>query len=114
MARNNNFIKGLNLQDGIIAYDDFDIDESVPFEEQIFSYKEDILQITFGERFLLDVGWYPEMDPAGKFRVRAIQDYNWQNPVSKIDCRTLDQLKKAIEETAKIISSKRKSSNPIE
>lgn len=107
MKTHKSFIDNLNILDGTITYNDFDIDESIPFEKQKYSFKEDILQIMFGDRFLLDVGWYPEMNPAGYFVVNAIQDYDWQKPVTKIKCRTLKRLKKAIEKAAKIINDQR-------
>ena len=39
----NNFIERLNIYDGLITYNDFDIDEEKSFEEQMYSYKEDIM-----------------------------------------------------------------------
>jgi hypothetical protein len=100
---NNNFIKQLNLFGGKITYNDFDIEEHIPFQNQKFSYKEDILQVRYGKTFLLDVGWYPEMEENGYFKVRAIKDYDWCNPLSEKACRNLNELKRAIEETALII-----------
>ena len=107
MTIHNNFIDTLNILDGIITYNDFDIDENISFEKQKYSFKQDILQIMFGDRFLLDLGWYPEMNPSGYFVVRVILDYDWQEPVAKIKCRTLKKLKKAIEKAAKIIDEQR-------
>lgn len=100
----NDFVHSLNLIGGIITYNDFDIDEKVPFEEQKWSYKMDILQITFGPRYTLDVGWVPEFDPKGYFWVQAIKDYDWLNPIAEKKCRTLASLKKAIEEIAILLS----------
>ena len=77
MNNPNNFMRNLNLYNGIIDYNDFDIDENVPFEEQEYSYKEDILQISYGDRLTLDVGWYPEHNPQGYFIVYAVKDSNW-------------------------------------
>jgi hypothetical protein len=111
MMKNDNFISSVNILDGIIAYNSFDIDDKIPFESQRHSLKEDILQIKFGDRFLLDVGWYPEMDPNGHFVARAIQDYDWKNPLSKIESHSLSELKKAIEEVAALITSKQKIKN---
>ncbi len=44
MKLNKSFIENLNIPKGIIIYNDFDIDEAIPFEKQKYSYKEDILQ----------------------------------------------------------------------
>ena len=107
------FVKDLNLFNGTITYNDFDIDENISFEERWYTYKEDILQIAYGSRYILDVGWYPGSNPKGKFVVQAITDYDWVNPVSKKKCRTLKGLKKAIEETAMLIHRIRQSSDHV-
>ena len=106
MSLSNAFIDQLNIDDGKITYNDFDIDENRQFYDQEYSYKQDILQIEFGERYVLDVGWYPEFDPKGYFLVRAIEDYDWLKPLLAKKCRSLKELKKAIEETANILSLK--------
>lgn len=111
MNKIHNFVANLNLYDGIVDYNDFDIDENIPFEEQKYSYKEDILQISFGDRFTLDVGWYPEFNPTGHFVIKIIQDKDWLNPVSRIKCKTLSRLKKAIESSALLIKSQLKNKN---
>lgn len=53
-----------------------------------------MLKISFGKNFLIDVGYYPEMDPKGCFVVYAIQDYDWVNPLVEIECCSLSELKK--------------------
>lgn len=98
------FVKNLVIPSGIVTYNEFHIDENIAFEEQGYNYQQDILQIEFGKRFILDVGWYSEMNPKGYFIVKAVFDNDWINPVSKIKCRTLSELKKAIEKTAQFIN----------
>lgn len=100
---NNNFVKNLNILNGTVTYNDFDIDENIPFQEQKYSFKQDILQIAFGDHLLLDIGWYPEMSPQGHFWVRMIQDYDWQNPLYEEKCRTLNELKNIIEKFALLV-----------
>jgi len=99
-----NFVDSLNILNGIITYNDIDINEGIAFEDQRYSFKLDMLQISFGDRFTLDVGWQPDFDPSGHFVVVAIQDYDWLNPVVKIKPRSLKTLKRAIEKAAKIIN----------
>lgn len=106
------FINNLNILDGIITYNDFEIDEKIPFDDQWHMYKEDILQIKFGERFILDLGWYPEHDPKGYFKVCAILDNDWMNPLLEIKCRTLSDLKKTIEKTVIYINEMKKKELP--
>jgi len=103
-----NFIQNIN---GIIIYNDFDTDNNIPFKEQEYSFKNDILQIKFGDKFILDVGWYPEFDPSGHFVIRVILDYDWHNPLLKTKCNTLDELKYTIEQAALLIEEKRKANN---
>lgn len=73
------------------------MDENIPLEEQVDLLREDMLQIGFSKRFVVDVGWQPDFHLKGKFIVRAIQDYDWMNPLYKGKCRTFKELKKAIE-----------------
>jgi 3-oxoacyl-ACP reductase-like protein len=112
MSKNLNFVKNLNILDGVITYNDFDIDESKSFDDQWYMFKEDILQIKFGDRFILDVGWYPENDHKGQFSVVAILDEDWMDPLQKTKCSTLSELKKAIEDTAIYIDKMRKEDLP--
>lgn len=107
MTKENNFIKKLNLLDGVITYNDFDIDEYIPFKDQWYMYKEDILQVCFGRRFILDVGFYPSGNPNGCFAIKAILDNDWEHYLSKIKCCTLVELKNAIERTAIFINAMR-------
>jgi len=102
------FIDNLNIHNGVMTYNDFNIDENRSFKAQEFSYKEDILQITFGERYTLDVGWYPEGNPDGYFLVKGIEDCDWMRPLIMIRSRSLGELKGAIEQVAMLLSSQKK------
>ncbi|WP_394560151.1 hypothetical protein [Aquipseudomonas alcaligenes] len=42
--------------------------------------KEDLLQITYASDYLLDVGWYPSLDPSGCFQIRVVKKFNWEEP----------------------------------
>lgn len=46
------FIHNLNIYDGHITYDSFEIDENLPFDQQVYEYRDDLLQIEFGPRFI--------------------------------------------------------------
>lgn len=106
MSSSKTFINSLNIYSGNLTYNDLDIDEKIPFEEQKWSYKMDIIQIEFGPRYTLDVGWEPELDPEGHFWVRGIQDCNWQKPLMSVRCRSLHELKQGIEKVAALLSLK--------
>lgn len=47
------------------------------------SLKEDMLQVSYGRGYLLDVGWYPSFDPSGCFQICVIKEYDWENPTTK-------------------------------
>jgi hypothetical protein len=104
ITKKNEFVENLNLLNGKIIFNSFDIDETIPFEGQWYSYDEDILFIKFGDRFALDVGWYPSGNPDGMFRVSVILDNNWDNPIAEIKAHNLTELKKVIEKLAKLIN----------
>lgn len=67
-------------------------------------FHEDLLHVVNKDRgLLLDVGWYPDSDPSGSFRLRLIQEkkpgvnagrppYDWQHPRIDYETRSLDQL----------------------
>ncbi len=111
MKNNNSFVSQLNLLDGKIIWDHFDIDENSPLERQVDSLTEDMLQIGFGKRFAVDVGWRPDFETGGHFIVVAIQDCDWMKPVYENKCRTLKELKEAIEEAVLVVDKMRKIKN---
>ena len=68
---------------GTVVYDDFNIDFTKPIKIQIDSLKEDLLQISFSENIILDLGWYPEYNIRGNFVLQIIKEYDWENPIYK-------------------------------
>ena len=68
---------------GTVIYDDFNIDFTKSIQTQTDSLKEDLLQISFAENFVLDLGWYPENNIRGKFVLQIIKEYDWENPIYK-------------------------------
>ncbi len=68
---------------GTIVYDDFNIDFTKSITTQADSLKEDLLQISFAENMILDLGWYPEYNIRGKFVLQIIKNYDWENPIYK-------------------------------
>ena len=76
----------------ISKYIDFDINPYLPFIEQEFSFKEDMIQITYSGGYILDVGWYPEHSIDGRFVIRIIECYDWLNPKLRFECTDLSTL----------------------
>ena len=50
------------------------------------------MQVEFRKGYLLDVGWYPELDPSGNFKIQIIQNGDWENPAYCIECKDTDDL----------------------
>lgn len=67
-----------------------------PLEFQYYELKEDLAQVEFGHTTLLDVGWYPEFSPEGRFVVSVIRDQNWDDPVLRLECSDISNLREAI------------------
>lgn len=59
------------------------LESSEPLENQLDELKEDLAQVRFGARTVLDVGWYPEFSRNGKFVVVVVRDGEWDTPIFK-------------------------------
>ena len=51
-------------------------------------------KVTFG----VDVGWYPEMDPDGCYRIHVIRNDEWEKPLEKYESRDIDDIIIKVEE----------------
>lgn len=103
MFENINYGKGVSKK-----YIDFDVNKDIPLEYQLDLLKEDLLQIIYDNDYIIYMGWYPEFDESGDFRVSIIKDYHWDNPVFQKSCRDLELLNEFIHECINLIESKRK------
>ena len=99
-------IKDIDFKKGKITYNDFNIDSKIPFKNQEFSFKEDILQVNYPQGYLLDVGWYPEFNPKGKFTIYIIKNCDWSNPIAIKKTKSLETLKKILLEFIDLISER--------
>lgn len=81
---------------GKILYNDFSI-QNKPLNNQIFSLKEDLLQVEYPNGCLVDVGWYPEFDIKGYFKIMIIKDFDWDNPRKSVQCKNLSSLFKGLQ-----------------
>ncbi|APH66459.1 hypothetical protein BN2127_JRS7_00587 [Bacillus subtilis] len=64
----------------------------------LFDFNQDLLQISHKTKnLLLDVGWYPEGDPAGSYGIELIKNEDWGNPVEDIVCIELKELIKQLD-----------------
>ena len=86
----------IDLKSGKITYNEFRIHFDIPFSEQLDSLLEDLVQIEYEDGYLIDLGWYPEFDAAGRFIVQLIKDYNWEKPIYIQKSRDVKQLKEIL------------------
>jgi hypothetical protein len=67
--------------------------------------REDILEIELPSDLTIDVGWYPEDDPAGAFQIVLYRDY-WSNQlVPPVEVKTISDVVKEVEKLAKTYSA---------
>ncbi|MDE5984500.1 MAG: hypothetical protein K2H13_04520 [Eubacterium sp.] len=81
-----------NFEPGKIVYNEFNIDFSLPFSKQIDCLNEDLMQVSYNENYILDIGWYPESNPSGSFIIQLIKNYCWDNPIFKEKCKSENDL----------------------
>ncbi len=82
----------IDWESGHVAYWDLGFLEPLrPLVDQLDGLKEDLAQVSYGER-VLDVGWYPEFSDEGEFVVRVVRGANWDEPLFEESCRTVAAL----------------------
>lgn len=60
-------------------------------------FDQDLLQIEHKKKgVVLDLGWYPDEDPNGKFRVVLVGDGDWSNLLIKHETNNKDEVVKVI------------------
>lgn len=93
----------IQFEPGKIVYDDMEIDPNKSLESQVDNLKEDLFQVNYVDKFIVDVGWFPSFSKDGHFRVVAIEDFDWESPVFQKTCRTLIELIEYVEEAVTIV-----------
>lgn len=97
----------LNFLEGTITYDNFSwINSSNIYLDHLEDLSEDLLQVTFfDERYILDVGWYPEFNANGQFILQVIYNYNWEKPFYIEKTKDLQILMDSIHKAIALIHS---------
>lgn len=95
---NNILLENINLKSGKITYNDFDIDPNINFEDQKWSFKEDIFQMRMHKVYTIDIGWDLEFDPSGNFKIVVIKNFDWRDPLFKKKCKDVNTLKRCLQE----------------
>lgn len=80
--------------------------EKLPPEDRIwlFAFTEDILHIykDLGtrrrrQRLAIDLGWYPDGEPSGSFRLAAVLDNDWEHPLLTFSSRSRKEVVDTLE-----------------
>lgn len=86
-------LTNLDFSSGLIGYNIFGIDPSIPYEQQISNLDADLLYITFANGlYVIDLGWSPANDAQGRFILRVIKDHNWEQPFHTKETRSFAEL----------------------
>lgn len=76
----------------INIYDNWSLDFNKSVYEQTERLQKDLIQISFIRGYMIDIGWYPEHDIAGKFRGVLVQYERWENPIYKIETDNIGEI----------------------
>lgn len=97
--------ENMNFEPGKVVYNDFDVNPKVQLESQVDSLKEDLFQVNYSDQYIIDVGWYPEFDEDGSFRICIIKDFNWEAPLFEKRCRDISTLNQLMCECINLINN---------
>ncbi|MFC4601149.1 hypothetical protein [Cohnella hongkongensis] len=98
-------LKNINFENGIIVYNDLVINVNESLDNQFENLKEDLLQVSYEDKLIIDVGWFPSFSKNGSFRVVVIKDYDWEKPIYRNACRSVEELIKHLEESVSVVKS---------
>ena len=98
-------MNNIDFKSGKIVYNEFQIDFAKEYTQQQECLQEDLVQVTYAQNYLLDVGWYPEYESEGEFVVQIIKNQNWSEPVYKKSSKKEDELMKNLNDAVEIIDS---------
>lgn len=99
-----NSVFDLDYGEGQVKYIELDLVNTILLEDQIESLREDLLQVSYGDdKYILDVGWFPEGELDGSFRVVIIENYNWDQPIFIKRVNSIDMLIEVLAESVEIL-----------
>ena len=101
----------LNFSGGTVTHDDLSLLQNIAVAKQTDLLKEDMLQVEFAGGLLLDVGWYPEFDAAGGFRINVIKNFDWDRPVVALTAHETVELIEKLDIAQNAINGELRNSN---
>lgn len=102
-------LKNINFGTGVIKYNEFHIKNDIPLKKQELFLTEDLLQVEYKNKIILDLGWFPEFNCNGVFLINIIRNYDWNNPIFKKEVYVLSELKNELIKAINLINSLNKS-----
>lgn len=96
--------KDIDFAPGNVVFDDFIIDEQKPLFEQVHLLKEDLLQVNYFDKYIIDVGWYPSFEQAGNFKIYVVADGNWECPVLVKECTDIIEVQQYLKESVNLVN----------
>ena len=87
----------IDIKDGVVSHDAISwIEDNFEInEDTVLDLSEDLLQISFINK-ILDVGWYPDQEVNGFFKIVLIKDMNWDSPIIEKKCGDIKSLRENI------------------
>ncbi len=77
------------------------IKSNTPLNEQKWELKLDLLQMVCkNNTIIIDVGWYPDHDINGTFRIKIIENSNWSNPLLVKETKDFIELEEILRDLA--------------
>ncbi|GAA3413629.1 hypothetical protein ACFFNY_06875 [Paenibacillus hodogayensis] len=72
------------------------------YHEQLWEFKEDLLQFEYDDKRILDLGWYPEFNPKGRYKLVLIDSANngerdRENPIYVFESRNVKEIIEKVE-----------------
>lgn len=96
----------IDFTPGRVTLNDMDLNPDIPLLDQIDDLKEDLIQVNYNDEFIVDVGWYPEFDENGYFKIFVIEGFDWSSPVIVRESKSLKQLVEDLNECVSYIREK--------
>lgn len=89
----------IDIGKGIVEFDQIsDLPEEFKVGEHVEFLREDMLQLSFPNGTLIDVGWRPCFSLRGNFYIVAVINEDWDAPIAQVTASDVLQTKMAIRE----------------
>lgn len=96
----------VDWRSGHSAFWDLDfLVEDMPLTQQLDGLKEDLAQIKYPHLIILDIGWYPEFSIDGAFSVSVVKESEWEQPLFRERCTSVDALLKCLLRAVEVADS---------